>query len=170
MKKEKSPVLVIFCIFLLSLFVILPPTFRNLFPKQEKSNTQNNQQQQKIVIVNCNKIYPNELYQVNSRTKYITNSDPVNTMSFTKLDVLPENYTPVTETTPTSVLAELTYLKNISDIQYIENQNITTFTLDNIIISSMPEDTKLSSYLADDYATQKQTYESLGYTCNILES
>lgn len=170
MKKEKSPVLVIFCIFLLSLFVILPPTFRSLFPKEEKNNTQNNQQTKKIVIVNCNKIYPNELYQVNSRTKYVTNSDPVNTMSFTKLDVLPENYTPVAETTPMSVLDELTYLKSIPNIQYVENQNITTFTLDNTIISSMPEDNKLSSYLADTDTTQKQTYESLGYTCNILES
>ena len=170
MKKEKSPVLVVFCIFLLSLFVILPPVFRKMLPKEEETNNQEELQQPKLVVVNCNIIYPNELYQVSSRTKYSGDNPPVNTITFTKLETLPENYQPNDMTPTTNVIEELTYLKNIPNMQFIENQNVTTFTIDNAIISSIPDDGKIAQYLSEDYDTQKTTLEALGYTCNILES
>lgn len=169
MKKEKSPVLVIFCIFLLSLLVILPPTFRKIFPKEE-INDSVNQTQQKLIIVNCNIIYPNELYQVNSRTKYVEGNSPINTMTFTKLEILPENYTQSAIIPTTTASDNLLYLKSIPNIQYTENGNITTFTIDNTIISSLSDDQKILGYLSDDYTIQKNTFETLGYTCNILES
>ena len=170
MKKEKSPVLVVFCIFLLSLFVILPPVFRKMIPRKEETNNQEELQRPKLVIVNCNIIYPNELYQVNSRTKYSGDNPPVNTIGFTKLEALPENYQPSNIVPTTNVTEELTYLKSIPNIQFIENQNVTTFTIDNAIISSIPDDVKISQYLSEDYDMQKTTFETLGYTCNILES
>ena len=57
MKKEKSPILVILTIFFLSLFIILPPTFRKLVPKEEKKKTIS-----KLTVVICNKMYTSELY------------------------------------------------------------------------------------------------------------
>ena len=75
MKKEKSPVLVVLCIFLLSLFVVLPPTFRKLIPKNLVDTVSQNQQS-KLVIVSCNRIYQDELYQVNSKTKYVDGNPP----------------------------------------------------------------------------------------------
>lgn len=168
MKKEKSPVLVIFCIFLLSLFVILPPTFRSIIPKEEV-NTNQELEIKKIMIVNCNMIYPDELYQVNSRTRYTDGIPPINNLTFTKLDALPEGYTPSATPPTTKAVDELTYLKAIPNIQVVENENIVTIAINNSIVSATPTDTKLAQYLASDSETQKTTLESLGYTCNIIE-
>lgn len=169
MKKEKSPILVIFCIFLLSLFIILPPVFRKMLPREEETNNQEELQQPKLVVVNCNITYPNELYQISSRTKYSGDNPPINTITFTKLETLPENYQSSDIVPTTNATEELTYLKSIPNMQFIENQNVITFTIDNAIISSVSDDEKISQYLSEDYDIQKTTLEALGYTCNVLE-
>lgn len=85
MKKERNPLVVILSIFFLSLFVILPPTFRNLIPREE-SNIPSNGTNRSLVIVSCNKIYEDELYKVVSKSKYVNGKLNSNTITYTKLE------------------------------------------------------------------------------------
>ena len=169
MKKEKSPVLVILCIFLLSLFVVLPPTFRKLIPKNLVDTVSQNQQS-KLVIVSCNRIYQDELYQVNSKTKYVDGTPSSNTITYQKLDILPDNFVPSEIVDQTTVAAYLTYFKSIPNLQIKENENNIIVNIDNDIISNTLTDEKIKQYLTNNYLLQKKMYESLGYKCNVLES
>lgn len=171
MKKEKSPVLVIFCIFLLSLLIILPPVFRKYIPKEDINDKEYLQQERsKLVIVNCNRIYQDELYQVRSKTKYVDGVLDSNILTYQLLETLPEGFVPSQIAPTTTAGADLTYFKSLQGINVVLNANITTITLDEALLVNNPNDTLLIQYLQSDYELQKQSYESLGYNCNILES
>lgn len=169
MKKEKSPVLVIFCIFLLSLFIVLPPFFRSMIPNSKENTPDINKNKSNITLLTCNIIFPNELYQVISRTKYVDGMTPTNTLNFTKLSALPQNYMPSEVVPPITAADELTYFKSLPNAQITENGNVTTIVVNNNLITSLPEDTKIKSYLADDVDIQKSAFESLGFKCNKME-
>lgn len=171
MKKEKSPVLVIFCIIFLSLFIILPPTFRTLIPKNLVDDIDNNMSSSnpKLIIINCNKIYPNELYQVNSKTKFVNNK-ATNIITYQKLETLPDNYVSSTIPDTSTAESEITYFKGIQNIKIEESENMIRFTIDDSLLNSNQTDTTLSNHLATDPDTQKVNYENLGYTCNRMES
>ncbi len=169
MKKEKNPILVIFCIIILLLFIILPPTFRSLIPNEEEK-TPAAAPQPKLLIVSCNRIYQDELYQVSSRAKYIDGVISTNILTYQKLDALPENFTP-SEISPTvPAQDDLNYFKGIPNIQVNEQNNITTITLDSSLLDTNTSDDKINNYIQDDYTLQKEFYENQGYKCNILES
>ena len=176
MKKEKSPILVILTIFFLSLFIILPPTFRKLVPKEEKKKTIS-----KLTVVICNKMYTSELYRVNSKTKYDSDGTIVNTITYTVIDASQiqqnteqsiENYEQVQENNDTtdSIAAELNYFKSIPNLDIVDSVGSTVVTINQREIDSHPTESKLISYLSDNPKSQKSFYEELGYTCNIIES
>ena len=170
MKKEKSPIVVVLCIIFLSLFIILPPTFRTLIPKSKtKNNTSSSSNNPKIILVNCNKIYSNELYQVNSKTKFVNNS-PTNVITYQKLDTLPDNYVPSTTPDTSTAESEITYFKSLVGIKVEESENMIRFTIDDSLLNSNPTDATLVNYLAADSDMQKLNYENIGYTCNKMES
>ena len=97
MKKERNPLTVILSIFFLSLFVILPPTFRNLIPKEEIMPS--SESVGSLVIINCNKTYQDELYKVLSKSKYVNGKLNTNTLTYTKLGQVDSNSTTVTDQT-----------------------------------------------------------------------
>lgn len=173
MKKEKSPIIVILCIVFLSTFIILPPTFRSLIPKnnsKKENNTSSNMP--KLVVINCNKTYPNELYQVNSKTKFVNNTQ-VNVITYQKLDSLPDNYTPAATNgmdTTTTAESEIAYFKSLVGIEMEEQEKIVRFTIDNNLIKSNPMDNKLVNYLTSDPDLTRINFENMGYTCNKMES
>lgn len=171
MKKEKSPVLVILCIVFLSLFIILPPTFRAIIPRTIVEDNNDSSSNPKLVIINCNKIYPNELYQVNSKTKFVNNTS-TNIITYQKLETLPDNYvsSTVSDVDETNATTEIAYFKNLVEIKMKENENMVRFTIDNNLINNNQTDTTLVNYLAASPDMQKTNYENLGYTCNRMES
>lgn len=170
MKKEKSPVVVILSIVFLSLFIILPPTFRKLVPKQTISNNKNqNDIRPKLIIINCNKIYVNEMYQVNSKTKYVDNV-PTNTVTYQKITTLPDDYTQTSNDESTTAEEEIAYFKSLVNINEVSQETSTRFVIDNNLISSNPADQTLINYLSNSPDTQKLYFESIGYTCNRMES
>lgn len=170
MKKEKSPVVVILCIIFLSLFIILPPTFRKLIPKQTISNNQNqNDIRPKLIIINCNKIFVNEMYQVNSKTKYVDNV-PTNTVTYQKITSLPDNYTQTSNNETTTAEEEIAHFKSLVNINEVSQETTTRFVIDSNLISSNPADKMLVNYLSNSPDSQKLYFESIGYTCNRMES
>lgn len=170
MKKEKSPVVVILCIIFLSLFIILPPTFRKLIPKQSiSSNTNQNDIKPKLIIINCNKIFVNEMYQVNSKTKYV-DSVPTNTITYQKITSLPEDYTQTSNDETTTVEEEIAHFKSLVNINEVDQETSTRFVIDSNLVSSNPTDQMLINYLSNSPDSQKLYFESIGYTCNRMES
>ena len=169
MKKERSPITVLFTIFFLSLFIILPPTFRSLIPKDETPATP---EIPKLAIVKCSKVYSQELYQVISKTKYIDGQPVNNIITYEKLEQLPDGYTdstPVGDSSQ-SVLEELTYYKGIPNLNLTEEGPNTTIIIDKKIINANPTEQFLKERLNASAARQKVFYSDLGYRCNVMES
>lgn len=116
MKKEKSPILVVSCIFFLLLLIILPPVFRKYIPKEEvTSNDQT--QKQKLTILQCSRIFSTDLYQVTAKIKYVNGSVNTNTLTYKKLDALPEGFQEPTAEVAVVFLEEYTYLSNLNQIE-----------------------------------------------------
>lgn len=176
MKKEKSPVLVILTIIFLSLFIILPPTFRKLIPKEVEYVPET--ATPKIVIVECNKTYIDELYQVSSITRYVDNNVYSNVIKYKKIEDLSnstlntDNIDNSTNNTNDGSTAsdDITYFKSIPNLNLVESDQIITVSIDQNILTSNASDERLALYLNNDVSIQKQNLEKLGYSCNIRES
>lgn len=172
MKKERNPITVILTMFFLSLFIILPPTFRSLIPKDETPITPD---VPKLAIVRCSKIYSTELYQVISKTKFVDGLPVNNIITYEKLEKLPEDYTEPVQTadstTPATTAAEeLTYYKGIPNLSLTEEGAITTIVIDKKIINANPTEQYLKERLNISSSKQKIFYSDLGYHCNVMES
>lgn len=171
MKKEKSPILVIFCILLLSLFIILPPIFRMTIPKTKVDiSKEENTTTPKLILVNCNRIFDSELYQVVSKTKYVDGKINTNTINYQKLAVLPEDYVPPTVQSTITVESELAFFKTLEGIQINTTEMGTTLILDQSLSISNSMNETFMQYYQENPNDQKNFYESLGYQCKILES
>ena len=116
MKKEKSPILVISCILLLLLLIILPPVFRKYIPK-EKVTSNDQPQKQELTILQCNRIFSTDLYQVTAKVKYINGSVNTNTLTYKKLEALPESFQEPTIEVPVVFFEEYNYLSNLNQIE-----------------------------------------------------
>ncbi len=169
MKKERNPIVVLLTMFFLSLFIILPPTFRSLIPKDETPATPDIP---KLAIVKCNKVFSQELYQVVSKTKYVDGFPVNNIITYEKLTSLPDGTQEAADTasqTPT-VAEELTYYKGIPNLEITEEGAITTVIINKKIINANPTEQYLKERLNSAAARQKVFYSDLGYRCNIMES
>lgn len=168
MKKEKSPIIVILSIVFLSLFIILPPTFRALVPKEltKQNNTNGNGE---LVVLICNKIYSSELYRVSSRTKYINGVPSSNTINYTKIEATAET-TQQNSDNKLSVNDDITYFKSIPNMNVNETDNFISVMIDKEVINNNSSEERLKKYLNDDISKQQDFYKSLGYTCNKIKS
>lgn len=174
MKKEKSPVLVVLTMFLLSLFIILPPVFRKTIPKQ----TESSEEMPQLVIIKCNKIYEKDLYQVSSRTKFTNGKIVNNIITFEKLDSLPEYYqsndtnntTTDTNVQTTSLTDEISYFKSIPNLNLVSNDKTITVTIDSTTMEQNPSEEKLKQCFNNSITLQKKYYQGLGFTCTVMKS
>lgn len=166
MKKEKSPVLVVFCILILLMFIILPPVFRNYIPKEEKRD---NIVKDKISILNCNRVFNDELYNVSSKTKYLNNSIVQNIITYQKLTQITNDTNQNTAAKPITVAEEFGMLSKLNGVNIQTSDPNTIVIIDRNLIENNNTDQNLKNYF-QDITNQKEYYEAMGYTCNILES
>lgn len=164
MKKEKSPVLVFCCIIFLLSFIILPPFFRSTNPKEQAVNINGNQV--KLKVLKCNKYFKQELYKVSTSTKYINNVIDTNTITYEKVEQIPAE---VLDNTSITVSQEYGMLSSLQNINISNNGNLTIVKIDKNIINSNSGNLELLKYY-QDITKQRGFYESMGYTCNVLES
>lgn len=169
MKKEKSPVLVVSCIFLLLLLIVLPPVFRALIPDtsqyEDISATEN-----KISLLQCSRTFSSELYQVNIKVKYLNQNIISNTITYTKLESLPENYQEVEANIPVAVLEEYSYLSKLNGIQKQGEEPNPILVLTEEVITANSEDETVKLYFQEDISEQTNFYKQRGYSCNVIES
>ncbi len=174
MKKEKSPLVVVITIFFLSLFIILPPTFRAIIPDEtaelKKSSTKTSAPP--LSIVTCNKTFGTEMYQVVSRTKYVNGKPNTNTIRYQKLTTLPkgEDTEAIPDGSAPTVSDELTYFKSIPNLNITDNGNLVIVTIDATIVNNNPTETTLKQYFNNTSTKQKNYYENMGYKCNVMDS
>lgn len=166
MKKERSPILVILCIFILLLFIIIPPVLRNCLPKEE--TVKENINLDKLTILSCQKTFSNELYIVTSKTKYRNNYIESNIINYQKITD-PSTVTETDQTNTVSAINEFNAFKAFSNINIVESDTLSTVTIDNDTINNNPQSTELKNYF-QELNGQKGFYESMGYTCNTMES
>lgn len=162
MKKEKSPILVFSCILFLLLLIILPPIFRTYIPKKKIEDSN----QIKLEVLKCYKYFKQELYKVSTSTKYKNNEIDTNTITYEKLEQIPVD---VADNTSITVNQEYTMLSSLQNVNITTNDNITIVKIDKNLINSNPANPNLLSYF-QTLDNQQFYYESMGYTCNVIEN
>lgn len=169
MKKEKSPVLVASCILFLLLLIILPPVLRKFIPKEEI--TSNNQtQKQELTILQCNRIFSTDLYQVTAKIKYVNGSINTNILTYKKLEALPEGFQEPTTEVAVSFFEEYNYLSNLNQIEKKAAEPNPILVISSNTIKSNETDDNLKLYFQNDITSQKDFYTKRGYTCNTMEA
>ncbi len=154
MKKEKNPILVFFCILVLLSFIVLPPLFRRVIPKQIEVVNKN-----KIMLLKCTKIDNTNLLMATITSKYINSKIKQTTIKFEKVE--PTNGT----TTTTGSLKE-TYdkLNTINDIEKEVKDKETIFILNDVDT----ENEHLKKYY-QNIDILKTNLEKENYMCNVIE-
>ena len=166
MKKGKKPILVIFCILLLLVFIVLPPFFRKYFPKKSISKVNI----ETVELLKCNRFFKDEMYQVSANIRYIDSKIIMNQITYTKQDNIPDGYIEPTNIKNTiTVNDEYTYLSSLNGLTPIDNSNSKIITINDSSIKNNINEIRLSNYYQKDINKQKKFYEDMGYTCNILK-
>lgn len=220
MKKEKNPVLVVLCMFLLLTIIVLPPTLRKLIPREEITNQK--EEKNSIAVLKCSKTFLEEQYEETATVKYVNGKISTNRILYKKLEELSkeskenknenngnqggvtvtpneDSNIPLEETNPPAEENNNAVVDNLTtpDIETTENEESSAFktvseavayfkSLNNINIKELEskinilinkksitdnvDDMKLINYYQDKISDQQSYYESIGYTCNILES
>lgn len=69
-----------------------------------------------------------------------------------------------------TVSEELTYFKSLNKLNIKETEEKINIIINKKSITDNADDTKLSNYFQDKLSSQQEYYESIGYSCSILES
>lgn len=164
MKKEKSPILVIGCILLLSTFIILPPLFRFLLPNT--SVVTENPIQEKLQVLKCSKYFKQELYKVSSSVKYKNGLIDTNTITYEKLTQVPDD---TLDNISITVGEEYNMFSSLNGVDIIENGTTTIVKINQSLIDNNLSNPNLLNYF-QSLENQQIYYENMGYTCTVLES
>lgn len=161
-KKEKSPIVVFAAILFLAIFIVLPPVFRLLYPKEQEVDVV------KTVMV-CEKISIKENLKAVSKISYENGVAINNQMTFSK-------YTPTEEEIAASghielaqtIESEMAFLKTVAGVKKdIKDGNvIINITLD--LVKKNPGQVQLNEYLLNTDLLVS-TFESNDYSCKTVE-
>ena len=165
MKKEKSPILVIVCILFLSSFFIFAPVFRAYIPNDDIV-VESPPVQDKIQVLKCNKYFKEELFKVSSSVKYRNDLIEENTITYEKIEKVPDDVSPNTSIT---VEEEYNMFKSLNNIDISTEEKVTIVKIDQDLIDNNSEHSNLLNYY-QSLENQKLYYEEMEYTCNVLES
>ena len=160
-KEPKSPILVVATIFFLSIFIILPPVFRQYFPKKEIV-------EEKEVVkssLSCEKVVVSENMKVITNISYEDDVAVKNVMTFiaytpTAEDIASDGGTVYKKT----IKEEMLFLKGLEDVNVQENASQTIISFDRKVIDSNPTKIEIGNYLAEVMVATSY-FEAEGYTC-----
>ena len=161
-KKEKSPIVVFAAILFLAIFIVLPPVFRLLYPKEQEVDVV------KTVMV-CEKISIKESLKAVSKISYENGNAVNNQMTFSK-------YTPTEEEIATSgdieltqtIESEMTFLKTVAGVKkdIKDGDVVINVTLD--LVKKNPDQVQLNEYLLNADLVVS-SFESNDYSCKTVE-
>ena len=155
MKKEKSTVTVLISIFLLLLLIVLPPLFRALFPNNVKKSTNVNKE---ISVLRCSN--SDDYISVLATVKYIDGNIESNIIKYTI-----ENEEAFASAN-SKLKNEYDMFNGIKNINKSVVDKVTIFTLDKEV---REEEKNIANYFIQSVSGEKNFYENIGYSCNIIK-
>lgn len=164
MKKAKNPILVILSILFLSLFIILPPLFRTYM--KENDMVTKPPVKDKIQILKCYKYFKEEFYRVSSSVRYKNDLIDSNTIIYEKVEQVPDD---VLDNQSITVNEEYALFKSLNNVDISTEGTATIIKIDQSLIDNNLDNSHLPNYY-QPLEEQRLFYESMGYTCNELDS
>jgi len=158
-KKEKSTVTVVVTILFLSLFIILPPLFRSMFPASKEILTP---EMETLTVLNCTKDVASELFRVTTRAVYTENGFKNTTLTYTSFE--DDDELSFNQLSGYSALQELEIFRSLPEVNIQEIDNTRIIKLDSTYAKN--PSTLIQSHIMD-ITDQKKLYETAGFTCNI---
>ncbi len=161
MQKKLHPIRVMVIMFILLLLIILPPLFRLLFPKIEKSESSHNDI---IEFLTCTRDYPTENITETVTTRYINSKVNQTKVVYAPLTTREQAVINQEETLLPS--AELAFFQNVVGINIVQKENTTTITIDQNTIDQNKDNTELKeNYFNDKKLTQKIYFSNRYFEC-----
>lgn len=163
-KKQKNPIIVILAIIFLAMFIVLPPLFRKMYPKEEDVVEVVN----KSHILTCERISVVNNYKISYKVTY-NNGKP------TKNVVLFDYYTPteaektVADSNVMTAEEELNYFKGIEGVEVAQDGNRFSLTITSATIDNVDVNSGLNDYFKSSSSEQQMFFEEQGYSCSIVE-
>lgn len=166
----------------LAIFNMLPPIFRQVFPKTEE--TKPVKVTKKKQVLKCSKDAVLEGYTVTSSFKYENNKPIKNTIIFKTLteeekqslqttDSNTETNTQVDQTTKESISTrtiteEIAFFKEILKDDLSQGETTTTAIIDKELVTANKNNLELANYFMS-LKKQKAYYENQNYSCEIIK-
>ena len=178
--KKIAAITTIIC---LAIFNMLPPIFRQVFPKQEE--TKEVKETKKNEVLKCSKNVVLEGYSITSSFKYENNKPIKNTIIFKILTeeekqslqtTESNNQTTTTETEQTSqeaistrtVAEEISFFKGILQDDLSQGETTITAIIDQNVITENENNLELANYFMT-LKKQQAYYESQNYSCEVIK-
>lgn len=164
-KKTWSPFVVLLAILFLAVFIVVPPLFRSLYPKEEENAVPEVKKQ----LLSCERIAFDEGYKVSNKILYEDAQAIKNTISYLV-------YTPTAEELSTkddyaladmTVAEELAFFKETDVVEVNESGAQTVIILTPEIINNSDSKDLLTNYLFPLNA-ERAHLEAQGFTCTLL--
>lgn len=176
--KKVAAITAIIC---LAIFNMLPPIFRQVFPKPEETKTV--KVTKKNQVLKCSKNVISEGYTVTSSFKYENNEPIKNTIIFKTLteeekqslqttDSNTETTTQIDQTTKESVSTrtiteEIAFFKEILKDDLSQGETTITAIIDKEVITENKSNLELANYFMS-LKKQQAYYENQNYSCEII--
>ncbi|MDD6879483.1 MAG: hypothetical protein PUD59_04580 [bacterium] len=144
----------LFIVFLI-IMIFVPPLFRIIIPKEENNSSKN---VYTFKIMDCNTVKSNNNNMLNILYQTIYRNDAIYSLKITYQNVNDSSLNDFN-----SEMLEFQQLKDIPIAQYNSSENSIFFN-----VASLDDSSKevLSNYI-NDIDTQKNLYESKGFSCKI---
>ena len=110
------------------------------------------------------------MYQVTAKVKYVNGSISTNTITYRKIETVPDDYQEPVEETPLVLMDEYNYLTNLPNIEKKAEEPNPILVINSNTIKNNDSDENLKLYFQDDITKQEEFYKEKGYTCNTMEA
>lgn len=166
--KQKYPTfLVILVIIFLSIFIIVPPISRVLFPKEVVDDKEEVVEESDAIVLNCQKKYENTKLSIISTSNYLEDTIIDNTITFNN----PSNITSTTVKEEEKKDFEnysslLKVFDGIDEEYMIEDTLDTRIFIDETLLEKYSNNKNITNQF-QEIEKQQKYYESLGFTCEI---
>lgn len=169
-KREKSTVLVLFTIFILLVFIILPPIFRGLFPKtvsDEKDDIT-----EVIKILYCKVDDYKEGYNISINARYIDGEIKKNIITYKPLTVSDNGNNDSLDNNDNfiSINKQFELFNSLDSIDIKNNSDgSVVVSIDQDVIDGNDDNLDLANYFMS-FEKQKQFFTNQGYECSSVSS
>lgn len=161
-KKPISPILVILAIVFLSVFIVVPPLFRMMYPAEveEPMDTAH--------ILTCTRVSIKNNYLVTNKVTYNNDSPTKNVITF-------DPYVPTdddmanADANELAASDELAIFSNNGNITVAEEAGKFTLTLTPEVIAAAGDAVDVSNYFLPTSSEQQAYLAGIGYSCSIVE-